>query len=456
MQSLVAQNRSEPYSERSPPYRKNADFTQGASVADGTLLRGRPASTNVRAMSTERTPILVSCARGVSPFLAAELRTLGSPVLAETPTGVETEGTLADAMRLNLHLRTAQRVLMQIADLRVRTPDELYMRFNRLPWERWLDVDGYLRVASTVHSDTIRDPRFATLKAKDGIVDHMRKVSGRRPDTGPSRDHAVVFFYWNRDVCRVYLDTSGESLSRRGYRVATTAAPMQESLAAAIVLATGWSGDTPFLNPMCGSGTLAIEAACLAMKRSPALLRQNFGFMHIKGYDPHAWAAIKNEASSHARPMPPGATIVASDHDPEAVAAAKRNARAAGVEAAISFHVCDFAETPVPPGSGVVVVNPEYGERMGDATQLAPTYKRIGDFFKQRCQGYTGYLFSGNLDLAKKQGLRPSRRWTLYNGDIECRLLAYALYAGTKRQSKLAATQSRQDTPALNDRSGEG
>jgi putative N6-adenine-specific DNA methylase len=406
-------------------------------------------------MLTERSPILVSCAKGVAPLLASELRAMGSPVLGETGAGVETEGTLADAMRLNLHLRTAQRVLVQIADLRVRTPDELYLRFNRLPWERWLHADGYLRVASTVHSDTIRDPRFATLKAKDGIVDHMRKATGRRPDTGPSRDRAVVFFYWNRDVCRVYLDTSGESLSRRGYRVVTTAAPMQESLAAAVVLATGWTGDAPFLNPMCGSGTLAIEAACFATNRPPSLLRENFGFMHIKGYDAQAWAAIKGDAASRVRPLPPGAAIVASDHDPKAVAAAQRNARAAGVADVVSFHVCDFADTPVPPGGGVVVVNPEYGERMGDAAQLAPTYERIGDFFKQRCQGYTGYLFSGNLDLAKKQGLRPSRRWTFYNGDIECRLLAYTIYAGTRRRSKLAA-QSLQETPALNVRSGEG
>jgi len=407
-------------------------------------------------MSMQRQPILASCAKGVAPFLATELREIGAPVLGETPTGVETEGTLAEAMRMNLLLRTAQRVLLQVADFRVRTPDELYLRFNRLPWEQWLHADGYLRVASTVHSETIRDPRFATLKAKDGIVDHMRKATGRRPDTGPSRDHAVVFFYWNRDTCRVYLDTSGESLSRRGYRVASTAAPMQESLAAAIILATGWTADTPFLNPMCGSGTLAIEAAGLAMRRPPALLRENFGFMHIKGYDPNAWAAIRADARSRIRPLPVGAIIVASDHDAAAVAAAQRNAHAAGVADAIAFHVCDFAGTPVPAGAGVVLVNPEYGERMGDAGALAPTYKRIGDFFKQQCQGYTGYLFSGNLELAKKQGLRPSRRWTFYNGDIECRLLAYALYAGTKRQSKLAAAQSRQETPALTDRSGEG
>lgn len=380
-----------------------------------------------------RRPILATCARGVPPFLAAELRSLGLPVLAERLSGVETEGTPADAMRMNLHLRTAQRVLIEVSFFRARDAEDLYSQVRRLPWEEWIPADGYVRVSSSVNTPSIRDPRFATLRAKDAIVDRIRVERGTRPDSGPDRNRSSVFVYWNSTECRVYLDTSGESLSRRGYRKAAVEAPMQESLAAAVVLATGWDGTTPLVNPMCGSGTLAIEAALLALNRAPSLLRENFGFMHLKGFERRAWDGIRQAARKAARTAMRCPPIIATDHDPRAVDTARRNARAAGVDAHIAFSVCDFAATPIPPGPGVVLLNPEYGVRMGQESALESTYKGIGDFFKQRCQGYTGYMFTGNLELAKKQGLRTFRRLTFFNGEIECRLLGYQLYAGSVR-----------------------
>jgi putative N6-adenine-specific DNA methylase len=212
---------------------------------------------------------------------------------------------------------------------------------------------------------------------------------------------------------------------------------MQETLAAAVVLATGWHGEAPFVNPMCGSGTIAIEAALVGIGRAPGLLRQNFGFMHVKGFDAALWERLKREAGARERKRP-GFVVVATDLDPKAVAAARKNASAAKVDRLIRFQPCDFAETEVPPGGGVVLLNPEYGERMGEVRRLREVYGRIGDFFKKRCLGYTGYIFTGNLGLAKQVGLRTARRIPFYNSNIECRLLEYPLYPGSRKTKERA------------------
>jgi putative N6-adenine-specific DNA methylase len=270
-------------------------------------------------------------------------------------------------------------------------------------------------------------------------VDRIREKRGRRPDAGPLRDRAVAHLYWKDDRAAVYLDTSGEPLSRRGYRKHPMAAPMQETLAAAVVTATGWDGSGAFVNPMCGSGTLAIEAALIGLGIAPGLLRENFGFMHLLGFDRGLWGRLRTEAEQAARKRPSG-RIIATDIDPRAAAAAKENARLAGVEQCIEFAVCDYAATPVPEGGGVVVVNPEYGERLGEEEALVPVYRGIGDLFKQRCQGYRGYVFTGNAALAKQVGLKPKRSMPFFNSGIECRLLEYELYAGTKRPDRSAGT----------------
>jgi putative N6-adenine-specific DNA methylase len=286
------------------------------------------------------------------------------------------------------------------------------------------------------------------VKCKDAIVDRIRNQCGQRPDSGNERAGAVVFLYWNQDDVKVYLDTSGESLSRRGYRKIPMKAPMQETLAAAVVMATGWNYEGAFVNPMCGSGTLAIEAALLAQGRPPGLLRSNYGFMHIKNFDAAVWQTCRTAARALPKRKMTG-PIIASDISADAVAAARQNARTAGVEQLIEFHVCDFSETPVPPGGGVVLLNPEYGERLGSEPELEPLYHNIGDFFKKRCKGYTGYVFTGNLELGKRIGLRSSRRILFFNSQIECRLLGFQLYDGSKRQSKQHQETAEPNAPSL-------
>ncbi len=382
-----------------------------------------------------KSKILITCPKGLVPFLKQELLTVGFPVLSESVAGVETEGTLDDTLSLNLHLRTGHRVLFQLKEFSANSVDELYRELCALAWEEYVPEDGYICVTSSVDTPGIKDPRFASLRCKDAIVDRIREQCGRRPDSGPARDRSVVHLYGKEGLCKVYLDTSGEPLSRRGYRKMPLTAPMQETLAAAVVLATNWNGSGNFLNPMCGSGTLAIEAALIGLNRAPGLFRSNFGFMHIKNFNEALWGGLREKAKKEAKRSLPG-KIVATDSNPAAVEAARKNAATAGVESFIEFGVCDYADTPLPDGGGVIVMNPPYGERMGEIQQLEATYKGIGDYFKQKCRGYTGYVFTGNPSLAKKVSLKPKQSFPLFNSGIECRLLEYELYEGSKKIKK--------------------
>jgi putative N6-adenine-specific DNA methylase len=376
--------------------------------------------------------IRVSCAPALAEYLAKEIEDLGYAVTGQYETGVDLAGTLRDAMRLNLYLRTGMNVLYFLQELPCATVDDLYRAVSFIEWEQWLDPDGYLSVVSRVDTPAVNNETFANKKVKDAIVDRIQDKAGRRPNSGPGRDQFVVNLFWFKDRCWLYFNTTGEKLSNRGYRKIPHSAPMVETLAAGVLMATGYDGRVPLVNPMCGSGTLAIEAALMATGRPPGLLRSNYGFMHALGFDDEAWQAIRHEARKvRAGALP--ARIIASDIDPKAVDAARRNAATAGVDQLIEFQVCDFANTPMPDEQGIVILNPEYGERLGHVSELELTYKRIGDFFKQRCPGWTGYLFTGNMELAKKVVLRASRRIPFFNARIECRLLKYELYQGTRR-----------------------
>ena len=384
----------------------------------------------------EKHSILITCPKAIPPYLEQEILSLGFPIRSETVSGVETEGTLEDTLRLNLFIRTGHRVLYLINEFKVSSPDELYESIHRIEWERYFDKDSYLSVTSSVDHPTITDSRFANLKCKDAIVDRFSRKFGQRPDSGPRREAVVVHLYWHGRRARVFLDTSGEPLSKRNYRKIPLGAPMQETLAAAAILATGWTGGGNFINPMCGSGTLAIEAALIGLDRAPGLLRTNYGFMHLKEFNQTLWEKLRKEAKNRARKTT-GGKIIATDSNPKAIEAARKNAMTAGVDQFIEFGVRDFKETPVPEGGGIVILNPPYGERMGEIRELEETYGDIGDFFKKKCQGYRGYIFTGNFSLAKRVGLRTKRRLPFYNGEIECRLLEYELYEGSRKDRLL-------------------
>ncbi len=394
-------------------------------------------------------PILVTCPKGLVPFLRAEIEALGLPT-EELIAGVLTRGDMALCMRLNLVLRTGHRVLLQIARLKAADPTALGRELSRLPWEDIIPVDGHLTVDSSVQNDHVRDSRFANQKAKDAIVDRIAEQEGRRPNSGPDPVGACVFLHWRGAELTVYLDTTGVPLSRRGYRKMPHKAPLQETLAAGIMLATGWDGSGHFLSPMCGSGTLAVEAALIALNRAPGLLRSGFAFQHLVGFDSAAYEDLRREVRALGRKEFPG-RILLSDFDPAALEAARQNARTAGVEGHLEFQACDFREAEVPAfiegGANVCVLNPEYGARLGDLAGLEAVYAGIGDFFKQRLSGWRGYVFTGNPELAKRVGLKPRRKIPFFNAKIECRLLEYEMYQGSRKASKNGGSGGGADGP---------
>lgn len=385
------------------------------------------------------TTILITCARGLSDALKGEVEALGYHAIETHDTGLTVRGTMHDAMRFNLHLRTAFNVLLLLKTFDCRTDKRLYNRVQTVAWEDLIPVDSYLSVFSKIHTPSVDNSMYANQRVKDAIVDRMVRACGRRPDSGPDRTGVVVHLYWKDNRAWLYLNTSGQKLADRSYRRRPHGAPMQETLAAGVMLTTGYDGTQPLLTPMCGSGTLAIEAALIATGRAPGLLRTKYGFTHLKSFDNEQWQALRREANKAARKSKrTPAPIIASDIDPGAVRAARANALTAGVEHLIDFHLCDFAETPFPERPyavtpGIAVMNPEYGKRQGEVQQLKQTYERIGNFLKQKCTGWTGYVFTGNMELAKCIGLRASRRIPMWNADIECRLLKYEMYTGSRK-----------------------
>jgi putative N6-adenine-specific DNA methylase len=337
-----------------------------------------------------------------------------------------------------LNLRCASQVLFSIKSFRPTNADDVYQAILGIAWEDFIDSNGYLSVTSTVDHFTINNNLFVNVKVKDAIVDRLRKATGSRPDSGPQLDRTVVHLFWKDDYAEIFADTSGETLAKHGYRKIPGKAPMLEALAAATVLATKWDRRSPFINPMCGSGTVAVEAALIATNRRPGLFRNQYAFMHLKGYQGEMYTLERANLDRQIQNVT--LQIVGGDISDDAVNISRINAAAAGVDGFITFEQKAFEQSEIPPAPGVIYFNPEYGERMGDIETLEKTYSEIGDFLKQKCQGYTGYIFTGNLELAKKIGLKASRRIEFYNSKLDCRLLEYELYSGTKRKDKVDAT----------------
>ena len=380
-----------------------------------------------------KSKVIITCNKRLSSYLQDEVTALGYEIVREFSTGVELNITLTECIKLNLNLRCASQIMYCINSFKANTPEELYNNLIQMEWEEIIDFAGYFSVTSNVDNPTITTPLFANLKVKDAIVDRFREKKNIRPNSGSDNNKTVIHLYWKDDEADVFIDTSGETLAKHGYRKIPGKAPMLEALAASTVLATQWDQKSPFINPMCGSGTLAIEAALIATNRRPGLYRMNYGFMHILGYDEEVFFAerrvLKDQVIKNI-----DLKIIATDISEDAVDVSRKNAKTAGVDGLITFEVCDFEETEVPEGGkGVVVFNPEYGERLGVHSKLELTYKRIGDFMKKKCKGYFGYIFTGNPDLAKKIGLKADKKIEFYNGKLDCRLLEYELYDGSRR-----------------------
>ncbi|KQS26767.1 class I SAM-dependent RNA methyltransferase [Dyadobacter sp. Leaf189] len=377
--------------------------------------------------------IIITCYRRLSPFLEPEVKALGFDVAETFPTGIRTSGTMTDCIRLNLNLYCASQVLYSLGTFRAKHADDVYRFLSQIAWEDILPAEGYFSVTSNVHTESVNNSMYVNVRVKDAIADRIRGKKGVRPSSGSDMKQAVMHLFWKEEQAEIFIDTSGETIARHGYRKIPGAAPMLESLASATILASTWDRRSAFLNPMCGSGTLAIEAALIATNSKPGLFRNNYSFMHLLGYDEEVYYAEQDKLEAQIIDAP-DLRIIATDHSEAAIENARKNAVAAGVANMIELQVCDFTQTEIPDeNKGVFFVNPEYGERLGEISELEETYARIGDFMKQKCRGFSGYVFTGNLALAKKIGLKPRRRIEFYSGKIDCRLLEYELYEGTKR-----------------------
>ncbi|AJE02361.1 THUMP domain-containing class I SAM-dependent RNA methyltransferase [Geobacter pickeringii] len=372
-------------------------------------------------------PFFATTARGVEEVLAAEMAALGLAGIAAERGGVRFTGDLAACYRANLWLRTASRILVPLAEFPCDTPQSLYDGVRSLPWERYVTPEMTLAVECSLRDSALTHSGFVVLKTKDAIVDTVRDRCGRRPNVNPKDPDLLVNVHLARNRCTVSLDSSGAGLDKRGYRADTGEAPLRETLAAALVELSGWDGTVPLVDPFCGSGTILVEAALKALNRAPGLIRERFGFQRWPGFEQTAWRRLVAEAREVERSTL-AAPLLGSDLQEKVLLAAEKNIRRAGVERFVTFSCADVRDLLPPPPPGMILTNPPYGCRLGEEEQLKQLYRQVGDIFKQRCAGYTAWLFTGGLDLAKEVGLRASRRIVLFNGPIECRLLKYDLY----------------------------
>lgn len=364
--------------------------------------------------------------RGAEEIAAAELEALGLQSVRAGKGGVAFVADLAGLYKANLWLRTASRVLVQLVVFPCSTPAELYAGVHALEWPEMITPGMTLAVDCSLRDSALTHSGFVALKTKDAIVDRIREKCGSRPNVNTAAPDVRINVHLHKNVCTVSLDSSGEPLDRRGYRLERNEAPLRETLAAAVVALTGWDGSIPLADPMCGSGTIPIEAALVAGRVAPGLQR-GFGFQHWLDYDDRLWDQLLKEANNGIHKLPVG-LITGYDLDSRALKLATRNAAKAGFEGQLHFFHAALDAFQPEGEAGVVIINPPYGKRLGEEEELKELYCQIGDIMKKRCRGWTGYVLTGNLELAKYIGLKASRRFVLFNGAIECRLLKYELY----------------------------
>ena len=371
---------------------------------------------------------------GLEEILAAELRQLGATIDKVGNRAVEFTGNRQLLYEATLWCRTAMRILKPFAAFYAKDEKALYREVGRIDWQRYIGPEQTFAITSVVNHSTFEHSLFVAQLTKDAIVDQFRDRTGKRPSVDLEQPDIRLHLRMLENEVTLSLDAAGDSLHRRGYRQQLHAAPLNEVLAAGLLLLTGWDGRKPLIDPMCGSATLLTEAAMIAQRIAPGLYHANkFGFENWSDFDPALWESVRLDANSM-RLDEPQAYISGSDISPEFIEMARQNVEAAKLEDYIRLSVRDVKEAKAPKGeAGIVIMNPPYGERIGQEAEMAGLYKVIGDTLKTNFPGYDAYLFTGNLAAAKSVGLKTSRKIPLYNGPIECRLLKYELYQGSRR-----------------------
>jgi putative N6-adenine-specific DNA methylase len=371
-----------------------------------------------------------TCPRGLEALLVGELASLGIEARAVAG-GVAFAGDLQACYRANLCSRIASRVLWQIARFDYRSEQDVYAAARAVDWPRHFRVERTLRVNVTAQRSPLKSLEFATLRIKDAVCDRFRDRLGSRPSIDRANPDVRVHAFLEETRGTLYLDTSGEPLFKRGWRAGAADAPLRENLAAGILMLAGWQPGEVLLDPMCGGGTFLVEAGAIARGRAPGA-RRAFAFEKLSLFDAPAWQSVKRTLAQEER----APRLHGSDIDPKALNAARRNLAAAGVERWATLERIDVLERAAPAPTGVMVMNPPYGERMGSPEELARFYPKLGDALKQRFAGWRCYIFTADLRLPKLIRLTPSRRIPLWNGALECRLYEFQIVAGSHRRPK--------------------
>lgn len=373
------------------------------------------------------------CPRGLEAVLAEELGPLGAQDVVPAEGGVGFAGPLHLAYAANLHSRIASRVLWQVGTGRYRNEEDIYRGVNALDWTALFSPALAIRVNVASVGSPLKSLEFITLKIKDAACDKFRAQSGRRPNVDTAQPDVRIHAFLEPDRYTLYLDTSGEPLFKRGTKPMGGEAPLRENLAAGILHLSGWTPDQPLYDPMCGGGTLLIEAAQIARGIAPGS-RRDFAFMKLGNFDSGAWNSLSAAAAAAARLSP--APIFGSDLKGDALTLARANLEAAGLADSVTLKQANALEVSAPAEGGVLVTNPPYGVRIGEQDELAAFYPRLGDVLKKKFAGWRAYIFTADLRLPKLIGLSPSKRTPLFNGPLECRLYEFKMVSGAMRREK--------------------
>jgi putative N6-adenine-specific DNA methylase len=370
---------------------------------------------------------------GLEETLMEELRQIGAQDITALNRAVSFTGDQRTMYLANLWLRTALKVLKPIHKFTAATEEELYNGVKQIDWAKYMDVDDTLAIESAVNSDFFNHSQYVALKSKDAIVDQFRNRYGKRPNVSVIDPSLRIHIHIFRDQCTISLDSSGDSLHKRGYRLENPIAPLNEVLAAGLISLSGWKGETNFIDPMCGSGTIVIEAGLIAKNVAPGLLRTKFGFQSWLDYDEDLWLQLKAEAEEQQKEIT--VEIIGSDLATGPVTIARSNVERAGLDEDIRISRRPIEEQDPPQGGGVMIINPPYGERL-EMEDITAFYKMVGDTMKKKYAGYEVWILSSNKDAIKSIGLRTSKRLTLFNGPLECKFHNFSIYAGSKRVDK--------------------
>lgn len=385
-------------------------------------------------MGTQNNVELVATTlQGLENVLAEEIKLLGGNDVKPGNRAVTFKGDLDLIYKCNLRLRTALRILKPFYFFDAKSEDELYKAAYRVDWLKYIAPGQTFAIEAAVHSPYFRHSQYAMFKVKDAIVDKFRESSGERPNIDIKKPDVRLHLHLTGQGASISLDSSGKKLNKRGYRHREALAPLNEVLAAGMILLSGWRGQKPFLDPMCGSGTLAIEAAMIAANISPGLLHKEFGFMNWPDYDEKLFEIIRENALS--KITDPQFEIFARDKSPQAVSQTMEGIQKAGVQDFIKVESGDFFNSNPPAPQGTLIANPPYDVRMREV-DIFDFYDRMASYLKNNYSGWNAWVISGNTEALKRFGLKPSRKYTLYNGPQECRFQGFELYSGSRKKNQ--------------------